>query len=248
MTTKITVLFACFLLAFTTSNAQDLNKVLTDAQKNAQKEIDKYTKKKKPLTNTEVISGLKEALKVGSNNSTAAASKVDGYYKNPLVFIPFPPEAEKVKNTVEKLGMKKQVDEFVMTMNRAAEEASKEADPVFLDAIKTMSISDGFSILKGPDNAATKYLHDKTTADLTVKFAPIIKRAVEKVQVTKYWNPVITTYNKIPGVEKQNPNLEQYITARALEGLFKLVAGEEKKIRTDPKARINDLLKRVFGK
>jgi hypothetical protein len=111
-----------------------------------------------------------------------------------------------------------------------------------------MSITDGFKILKGSDNAATKYLQDKTTADLTAKFIPIIKKAIDKVQVTKYWNPLITTYNKVPGVQKQNPDLEKYVTLKAMEGLFKLIAGEEKKIRTDPMAQITDLLKRVFGK
>lgn len=231
-------------------SAQDINKSINNVQKNVQTEIDKYTKKKtkiKPLTNDEVIRGLKEALNVGTNNSTASASKIDGFYKNPLVFIPFPPEVEKVKNTAINLGMQKQVDDFVMTLNRAAEEASKEAAPVFLEAIKGMSIGDGFSILKGNDSAATHYLKDKTTAELTTKFTPIIKNSIEKVQVTKYWNPLITTYNKVPGVEKQNPNLDQYITAKALAGLFKLIAIEEKKIRTQPSARINDILKRVFG-
>jgi len=239
-----TILF----FTFSASAQIDLNKAVNDAQKNVEKEVNKYTKKKKKgLTNDEVIRGLKEALNVGTNNSTSSTSKMDGFYKNPLIMIPFPPEAEKVKNTVVNLGMQKQVDEFVMTLNRAAEEASKEAAPVFMEAIKGMSISDGFAILKGADNAATDYLSKKTTADLTTKFSPIIQRAIEKVQVTKYWNPVITTYNKIPGVEKQNPNLEQYITIKALEGLFKLIAGEEKKIRTDPIARINDILKKVFG-
>lgn len=225
------------------ASAQDINKSI-------QTEIDKYTQKKKkvkPLTNDEVIRGLKEALNVGTNNSTASASKVDGFYKNPLVFIPFPPEVEKVKNTAVNLGMQKQVDDFIMTLNRAAEEASKEAAPVFLEAIKGMSIADGFSILRGTDSAATHYLKDKTTTDLTTKFTPIIKKSIEKVQVTKYWNPLINTYNKVPGVEKQNPNLDQYITAKALAGLFKLIAIEEKKIRTEPLARINDILKRVFG-
>lgn len=234
--------------SFAQTNSKDLNKVIEDAKKKAQSELNKYTNTSKPLTNDEVIRGLKEALSVGTKNSTAATSKVDGFYKNPLVFIPFPPEAEKVKNTVVSLGMQKQVDEFVMTLNRAAEEASKEAAPVFLDAIKTMSISDGFKILKGTDNAATVYLKDKTSVKLNEKFTPIIKRAIEKVQVTKYWNPVITTYNKVPGVEKMNPNLEKYITLKAMDGLFKLIAVEEKKIRTDPLAQVTALLKKVFGK
>ena len=247
---KIIFISAATFILSACASSQDLNKIVDEAQKNAQKEIDKYSnskKKKKPLTNDEVIRGLKEALNVGTNNSTSTASKSDGFYKNPLIFIPFPPEAEKVKNTVENLGMQQQVKDFEMSLNRAAEEACKEAAPVFMDAIKNMSIADGFSILKGTDNAATEYLKKNTSSELTTKFAPIIKTAIDRVQVTKYWEPVITTYNKIPGVQKQNPNLEQYVTAKGLEGLFKLIAGEEKKIRTDPVARINAILKRVFG-
>jgi len=243
------IFFAYFILMSSCASSQDINKTIDDAQKKAQKEIDKYTKSKtKPLTNDEVIRGLKEALSVGTKNSTASSSKVDGFYKNPLIFIPFPAEAEKVKNTVINLGMQKQVDDFVVTLNRAAEEASKEAAPIFLEAIKGMSIGDGFKILKGADNAATTYLQDKTTLSLTEKFSPIIKKAIEKVEVTKYWNPLITTYNKVPGVQKQNPDLDKYVTLKAMEGLFKLVAGEEKKIRTDPLARVTDLLKKVFAK
>ena len=233
--------------SFSQTNNKDANKAIEDAKKKAQEELDKYTGKKK-LTNAEVVKGLREALSVGTKNSTASTSKVDGFAKNSLIAIPFPPEAEKVKNTVINLGMQKQVDQFVLTLNRAAEEASKEAAPVFLDAIKGMSVTDGFKILKGADNAATVYLKDKTGVQLTDKFNPIIKRAIEKVEVTKYWNPVISTYNKVPGVEKMNPDLEKYITARAMEGLFKLIAGEEKKIRTDPLAQVTALLKKVFGK
>ncbi|MFH1004873.1 MAG: DUF4197 domain-containing protein [Bacteroidota bacterium] len=241
---NISLIFISLLYFSCASTGQiDLNKTLD----NVQKEIEQYSKNPKPLTNDEVICGLREALNVGTNNSTTSASQTDGFYKNPLIFIPFPPEAIKIKNTVEKIGMKKQVGDFEMSMNRAAEEASKTAAPVFLDAIKAMSISDGFSILNGNDNAATQYLKDKTSADLTTKFTPIIKKAIQKVEVTKYWNPIITTYNKIPGVEKQNPNLEQYITLRTLDGLFKLIAGEEYKIRKDPIARITDILKKVFG-
>jgi len=200
-----------------------------------------------PLSNSEVISGLKEALTVGTNNSTALTSKLDGFYKNPEIFIPFPTEAIKVKEKVEALGMKSQVDEFVMTLNRAAETASKEAAPIFVNAVKNMSISDGFAILKGNDNAATQYLRDKTSAQLKIKFNPIVKDAISKVNVTKYWNPIITTYNKIPFIEKQNPDLEDYITTKAMDGLFLMIEKEEKKIRKDPLARVTDILKRVFG-
>ncbi len=200
-----------------------------------------------PLSNGEVISGLKEALTIGTNNSTALTSKLDGYYKNPEIFIPFPPEAIKVKEKVEALGMEKQVNEFVMTMNRAAETAAKEATPIFVSAVKDMTIADGFAILKGNDNAATMYLKDKTSSQLRVKFNPVVKNAIGKVKVTQYWNPVINTYNKIPFIEKQNPNLDDYITTKAMDGLFIMIAKEEKKIRKDPLARVTNILKKVFG-
>lgn len=214
---------------------------------NAAKETMNGKPASNPLTNEEVISGLRDALTVGTNNSSAFASKLDGYYKNPALFIPFPPEAQKVKDWASKMGMNKQVDEFVMTLNRSAEEAAKDAAPIFVNAIKGMSIGDGFAILKGADNAATQYLKDKTTAELRLKFTPVVQNAINKVQVTKYWNPIITNYNKVPFVEKQNPDLTAYVTDRAMEGLFKLIADEELKIRKDPAARVTDILKRVFG-
>ncbi|MGB0886565.1 MAG: DUF4197 domain-containing protein [Vicingaceae bacterium] len=200
-----------------------------------------------PLTNIEVIKGLKEALSVGTNNSTSLTSKLDGFYKNPEIFIPFPPEAIKVKEKIEDLGMKSQVDKFVMTLNRSAETASKEAAPIFINAIKNMSISDGFTILRGGDNAATNYLKNKTSAQLKIKFNPVVKNAIQKVEVTKFWNPVINTYNKIPFVNKQNPDLEDYITTKAMDGLFLMLEKEEKMIRKDPMARVTDILKRVFS-
>ncbi|MDG1477702.1 MAG: DUF4197 domain-containing protein [Vicingaceae bacterium] len=200
-----------------------------------------------PLTNIEVIKGLKEALSVGTNNSTSLTSKLDGFYKNPEIFIPFPPEAIKVKEKVEMLGMSSQVDKFVMTMNRSAETASKKATPIFINAITSMSIADGFAILKGGDNAATNFLKEKTSAQLRTEFNPVVKNAINEVEVTKYWNPVISTYNKIPFIEKQNPNLEDYITTKAMDGLFIMIAKEEKNIRKDPLARVSAILKRVFG-
>lgn len=200
-----------------------------------------------PLSNEEVIKGLKDALTVGTNNSSGLASKVDGFFKNPDIFIPFPPDAQKIKDRVDELGMKDQTDKFVETLNRAAEEAAKNAATVFVDAVKGMSIGDGFAILKGADNAATQYLKDKTTEGLRVKFTPVVQAAIDKVELTKYWNPIITTYNKIPFVEKQNPDLTAYVTDRAMSGLFKLIAAEELKIRKDPVARVTDILKKVFG-
>jgi hypothetical protein len=235
------LVLSSFLIACTTQQLQQT----ADAAKEAINSTSGTAAK--PLTNDEVISGLREALTVGTNNSSAFASKLDGYYKNPMLFIPFPPEAQKVKDKVDALGFKDQTDKFVLTLNRAAEEAAKDAAPVFVNAIKGMSISDGFAILKGGDNAATQYLKDKTSAELRTKFTPVVQNAINKVELTKYWNPIITTYNKIPLVEKQNPDLTAYVTERAMQGLFKLIADEEMKIRKDPVARVTDILKRVFG-
>ena len=228
--------------AFISCDAQVLKKIVNDAKKTKGS-----LKTSKPLTNEEVVQGLKEALTVGTNNSTALASKVDGFYKNAVLFIPFPPEAVKVKETVNALGMKSQTDKFVMTLNRAAEEAAKNAAPIFINAIKNMSIADGFELLKGNDSAATHYLKNKTTVDLKQKFLPVVQDAINKVELTKYWNPIITEYNKVPFVQKQNPDLTAYVTDRAILGLFKLIADEELKIRKDPAARVTDILKRVFG-
>lgn len=198
-------------------------------------------------SNDEIISGLKEALSVGANNSAAFASKVDGFNKNPMLFIPFPPEAAKMKQKLIDLGMQNKVTEFETSLNRAAEEASKKAAPIFVDAIKNMTVTDAMGILKGGDTAATHYLREKTYGSLITAFKPTVKEAITKVEVTKYWNPLVTTYNKIPFVEKQNPDLDSYVTDLAAKGLFKLVRDEEAKIRKDPLQRATDILKKVFG-
>ena len=199
------------------------------------------------LSNEEVIRGLKEALTIGAKNAASNASKMNGYYLNKLIKIPFPPEANKVKDAAIKLGLNSQVEDFVKTLNHAAEEAAKEAAPIFVDAIKSLTVKDGFEILKGPDNAATKYLQGKTTQSLKNKFKPVVTRATNKVQLTKYWNPVASGYNSLPFVQKVNPDLNEYVTNQAIKGLFTLIAGEERKIRKDPSARVTDLLRKVFG-
>lgn len=199
------------------------------------------------LSKDEVVAGLKEALTRGASLSSAKASIVDGFNGNSLIRIPFPAEAQTMKEKLIKLGMQKKVDEFELSINRAAEEAAKEAYPIFADAVKNMTVADGFSILNGGDTAATHFLRQTTTAPLTAKFTPIVRTAMEKVQVTAYWNPLVTTYNKLPGVTKQNPDLEAYVTSKAIDGLMKLIAEEEAKIRKDPAAQVSDLLKKVFG-
>jgi hypothetical protein len=208
------------------------------------------TSGEKKLTNDQVIAGLKEALSVGTNNSAKSASAVGGFLNNPLIVIPFPPDAIKVKEKVESLGMKDKVDKFVATMNNGAEEAAKEAAPIFLNAITSMSVADGFNILNGADNAATKYLEEKTSSALYNAFKPKVQEALKKVKLTEHWNPIINKYNAVTtvtGGEKINPDLDDYVTKGALKGLFTLIEGEEKKIRLDPMARVSDLLKDVFG-
>jgi hypothetical protein len=199
------------------------------------------------LSNADITKGLKEALNVGTKNATGKASKVDGYYKNNLIKIPFPSEAKDMRSTLLKMGMKKQVDDFEKQLNRAAEDAATKAAPIFLAAITKMTINDGLTILRGKDDEATQYLKKTTSAELSKQFRPIIAASLKKVQITKYWNPLFTTYNKVPFVKRVNPNLDDYVTQRAIEGLFKLVAQEETKIRKDPAARISDILKKVFG-
>jgi hypothetical protein len=244
---KIGLIFgACALFSMQSCAQFNLKKLEKDGQ-DALSTAEGGKKGANPLSNDEVVKGLREALQVGTNNSTASASKEDGFYKNPKITIPFPPEAQKVKERVIELGMKSEVDKFEVNLNRAAEEASKTAAPIFINAITSMSVGDGFAILKGADNAATQYLRDKTTADLLAKFRPIVDAAISKVELTKSWNPIVTTYNKIPFVQKQNPDLADYVTKKGLEGLFILVQDEELKIRKDPVAQVTDLLKRVFG-
>jgi hypothetical protein len=202
------------------------------------------------LTNEEVISGLKEALNVGIKNAVNLSSVTDGFLKNDMIRLPFPPDAIKVREKAISFGLSKQVKTFEETLNRAAEEATKKALPIFVDAIKNMSVSDGFSILKGGDGAATKFLKSQTSNQLVIAFAPVVKEATTKVQLTAYWNPIITRYNStmtLSGGQKLDPDLDAYITQKAIDGLFYLVEMEENKIRKDPLARVSDILVKVFG-
>ncbi len=205
---------------------------------------------KPSLTNADVISGLKEALSVGIQNSVNLTSITDGFLKNDAIRLPFPEDAIKVKQKAIDLGLTGQVDKFEMTLNRAAEEATKEALPIFKNAILNMSVSDGFSILNGGNGMATKFLKDNTKAQLVTAFLPKVEAAISTVKLTDYWNPIINKYNTamtISGGQKLNPDLNAYVTERAIEGLFKMVEQEENKIRLDPAARVSDLLMKVFS-
>lgn len=200
----------------------------------------------KALTAEDVASGLKEALSQGVSKGSDQASQVDGYFKNALMKILIPQEMQKVDQKLRSLGMNKLMDDFELSLNRGAENAAKEAKPIFINAITSMSIQDAWSILKGDKDAATNYLKTTTTKQLYDKFKPAIQNSLTAVNATKYYTDIVTTYNKIPLVEKVNPDLADHVTNKAIDGLFVLVKQEEANIRDNPVARTTDLLKRVF--
>ena len=232
-------LFFVLAIALSTTTFAQFDKILNDAKK--------VLDPSKPLTSAEVSSGLKEALINGITKGTDLTSKLDGYYKNPEIKIPFPPDVKKVEDKLRQLGMGSDVDKFVMTLNRGAEDAAKEAKPIFISAIKQMTIDDAFSILKGHPDAATQFLKKTTTVQLKEKFKPIVQTSLDKVSATKYYGDLVGNYNRVPFVSKVNPDLNEYATDMAIQGLFTMIAKEEKSIRQDPAARTTDLLKKVFG-
>lgn len=200
------------------------------------------------LTQSDIASALKEALRFGIDSAVAYASRPDGFMNDTRLKIPIPPQAEKVEEKARQLGLNAQMDQFITTMNAAASEASKKAAPIFADAIKRMSIQDAQSILRSDNHtAATEYLEETTRAQLYRAFRPDVERAIESVGVTSIWNPIVSKYNALPMTEDVNPDLDDYVTQKTLDGLFLLVGEEEKKIRENPEERITDLLKRVFG-
>lgn len=203
--------------------------------------------KTKGLTEKDAADGIKEALIKGTGESVKIVSVLNGYWGNPEIKIPFPPEAREMETKLRAVGFGKKVDEFNESMNRAAEKAATEAKDVFVAAIKELTVKDAINIVKGADNAATMYLQNTTSPALNSKFQPIIKTSLDNVNATKYWTDLITLYNKIPLVRKMNPNLTEYVTARAIDGLFVMIAKEELKIRKDPVARTSELLRKVFG-
>jgi len=201
----------------------------------------------KSLSTGDISAGLKEALQVGAKNAAGKLSAADGFFGNAALKILLPPEAQKLEKTLREYGMNKQVDDAILSMNRAAEDASKSATPIFVDAIKGMSINDAVGILKGSDTSATAYLKGKTTSQLTDAFKPVIQQSLDKVDATSYWATLTNYYNKIPFVKKINTDLAAYVTDKALVGMFLTVAQEEQKIRKDPVAQTTDILKKVFG-
>lgn len=199
------------------------------------------------LTTEEIGRGLKEALTVGIKNSSSQASALNGYLGNQTIKLLFPPEAQKVEQKLRDIGLGNECDKFITTLNRGAEKAAEKAVPIFVDAITKMTIQDALSILKGDKDAATNYLKRTSSQALMNAYGPIMQEAINSTGATKMYGDIANTYNKIPFTQKINPDLQQYATQKAVDGLFLLVAQEEQKIRENPAARVSDILKRVFG-
>lgn len=220
-------------------------KVLDQIKKNIPTKV---PTKGNPLSSLDISNGLKEALNNGIEKQVTKLTAVDGFYKNELVKIIMPAELQKVDKALRKIGLSSLADEGIVMLNRAAEDAVKESTPIFIDAVKNMSFTDAKTILMGNENAATTYLQTSTTTALYAKFNPVIKSSFAKVGADKVWSSIIKKYNSIPLVSKVNPDLTDYTTNKALEGVFKMIAVEEKEIRSNLNSRTSSLLKKVFAK
>ena len=213
--------------------------------KKASEKAESLINKDVKLTESEIVEGLKEALNRGCSFSVNISSVEGGFNNNKLIKIPFPDES--VKNNLLNIGLSENVKQFEESMNRSAEIASEKALPLLEQAISKMSINDALNILNGEQNAATIYLKNSTYQYLYSEFYPIVSLVMEKSEISKKWDLLINQYNRIPFVKKINPDIEDYITTKTIDGLFVLIAEHEKEIRTNPKARVTDSLKKVFN-
>jgi len=199
------------------------------------------------ITNADIAAGLRQALDNGIDKQVSKLTKTDGFFRNELVKIVLPAELQKVDRTLRDLGMGHLADEGLKVLNRAAEDAVKEATPIFVNAVRQITFNDARNILMGPDNSATQYLSNKTTQELYGRFNPVITNSLDKVGATQIWNNIITQYNAIPLTNNVNPDLADYVTREALKGVFTMIAVEEKEIRNNFSSRTTDLLRRVFA-
>lgn len=200
------------------------------------------------ITQAEAGAGIKEALGQGVTNAVLNLNKTDGFFGSQLYKVLLPPDAVKIENTLRKIGMGAEVDKAILAINRGAEDAVGYAKPIFLDAIKGMTLTDALNILKGGNNAATNYFKEKTSAKLVEAFTPSVKTSLEKASATKYYGDIVTTYNKLPTTFKKiNPDLTSFVVGKTVDALFDQVGKEEANIRANPVARTTDLLKKVFG-
>ena len=234
---KILLLVTLFSVSVNAARSQVLKDVLNKVTKSTQGSN---------LSNDDIVSGLKEALRVGTDSSTKKLSKMDGFFKDAAVKILMPEEAKKVERTLRNFGIGSLVDKAILSMNRAAEDAASGVGTIFWDAIRQMSITDGLKILRGGDYAATDYLKSMTTKQLTEKFRPVIETSLANTEATKYLKDLFTAYNRF-SKDPVNTDLTAYVTERALAGLFLQIGQQEQKIRKDPAAQVTDILKKVFG-
>lgn len=202
----------------------------------------------RPAEENELVAGLKEALDIGVKKAVELVSQVDGYFAHEIIKIVIPEKMQKIADTLGSIGLQKQVDEFILSMNRAAEKAAPASVDIFITAVKEMSFEDASGILTGGDTAATTYFQEKTSESIYAAFQPIISTSMEEVGVTKIFKTLTDKYFSLPFVQQEAIDLDHYVTTKALDGLFYMVGEEEKKIRTDPVARVTDLLQKVFKK
>ena len=224
-----------------------LKKAKENSQQLISGAIDGVVNGEEELSENEVIEGLTTALSNGAEYAVKKASAVNGFNDNEIIRIPFPPEARKIETTLSQMGFEDQIKSFETKMNEAAELASKEALNILGLAIKNMNVTDAYSILKGEDNAATTFLRRETNEYLYESFKPIVVTSMQQFEVAQKWNVLVTKYNAIPLTQKINPDLEDYITHQAIDGLFVLIAEQEKEIRLNPYARTSEILTKVFG-
>src|SRR5690554_4551197 len=212
-----------------------------------QQVVDSLPQNGNTISNADIASGLKQALNKGIDNQVAQLTETDGFYRNEMVKILLPQELQKVDNALRNIGLGNLADEGLRVLNRAAEDAVKEATPIFINAVKEMTFDDARNILLGTDDAATQYLSARTSTELYAKFNPVINNSLDKVGATQVWTNIITRYNNIPMTTPVNPDLTDYVTQEALKGVFTMIAVEEKEIRNNFSSRTTDLLKRVFA-
>jgi len=238
MRKKICLSVFFFTIVATIAYAGLLDDIFKSLKSSATKEPDDST----------IISGLKEALSVGTKNAVEQVSRVNGYFANEMIKIIIPENIQKVATVLKKVGFQKQVDDFELSMNRAAEKAAPQAVNYFIGAIKEMTFEDARKILHGGDTAATEFFKSKTRDKIYNAFKPEVSSSMNEVGVTKSYKSMMGKYESLPFVKKESVDLDHYVTNKALDGLYYMVAEEEKKIRTDPAARVTELLKTVFGK
>jgi hypothetical protein len=219
-----------------------------EAQIKLPKILAKNTGSTSSITENEAGQGIKEALTQGVTNAVLNLNKTDGFFGSDVYKMLLPPDAKKVETSLRKMGMGAQVDKAILSINRGAEDAVAYAKPIFIDAIKEMTLTDALNIVKGNKDAATLYFKQKTSEKLIAAFTPSVKSSLEKVSATKYYGDIVNTYNKLPTTfNKVNPDLTSYVVGKAVDALFDQVAKEEANIRANPTARATDILKKVFG-